>query len=195
MMRRTAGPATAGGRALLGGAAAMLVLSAGAVADHAGAAQAAMPPLPGGAGAATAAAVAAVSVAEAQSLAQQQARIDAVVALARAQLGDRYVYGAAGPDTFDCSGFTMWTYRQAAGVSLPHHTGGQWNSVERWSVGERDPQPGDLVFFFNGADHVGLYLGDGQMIHAANPRTGVTIDPVSSGYWGSRLTGFGRVLP
>ena len=147
----------------------------------------------------------AVADAEAQALAQAQAaaeaaaarqsQLDAVVNLAYAQVGDAYVYGAAGPDAFDCSGLTMWVYQQALGISLPHNTHAQWNAVDSWYAGEREPQPGDLVFFFaNGADHVGIYLGDGMMVHAANPGTGVTVDPVNSGYWANHLTGYGRVV-
>ena len=133
--------------------------------------------------------------AAAEAAAARQSQLDAVVNLAYAQVGDAYVYGATGPDAFDCSGFTMWVYQQALGVSLPHNTHAQWNAVDSWYAGEREPQPGDLVFFFaNGADHVGIYVGDGMMVHAANPRTGVTVDPVNSGYWANHLTGYGRVV-
>ena len=144
------------------------------------------------------AAAQAAAEAEAQAAAEaaaRQSQLDAVVDLAYAQVGDAYVYGAAGPDAFDCSGFTMWVYQQALGVSLPHNTHAQWNAADSWYAGEREPQPGDLVFFFaNGADHVGIYVGDGMMVHAANPRTGVTVDPVNSGYWANHLTGYGRVV-
>jgi cell wall-associated NlpC family hydrolase len=137
----------------------------------------------------------AAAEAAAAAAAAKQSQLDAVVDLAYAQVGDAYVYGAAGPDAFDCSGFTMWVYQQALGVSLPHHTHAQWNAVDSWYAGEREPQPGDLVFFFaNGADHVGIYVGDGMMVHAANPGTGVTVDPVNSGYWANHLTGYCRVV-
>jgi cell wall-associated NlpC family hydrolase len=133
--------------------------------------------------------------AAAEAAAARQTQLDAVVSLAYGQVGDAYVYGASGPNAFDCSGLTMWVYQQALGVSLPHNTHAQWNAVDSWYAGEREPQPGDLVFFFaNGADHVGIYVGDGMMVHAANPRTGVAVDPVNSGYWGNHLTGYGRVV-
>jgi cell wall-associated NlpC family hydrolase len=194
-------PASGASRRLaIGGTAGVLVLALGAVASVASArTTAAMPEL--APVSITNAASAQVAAAEAQLLAEQaaeqarrQQQIDAVVDLATAQRGDRYVYGASGPNAFDCSGFTMWVYGQALGVSLPHHTRAQWNAVDSWSVGEKEPQPGDLVFFFDGADHVGLYIGDGMMIHAANPRAGVTVDPVHSGYWAGHLSGFGRVV-
>ncbi len=143
-----------------------------------------------------AARVAAAAAAEAERAAATQSQIDAVVNLAHAQVGDAYRLGASGPDVFDCSGFTMWVYANAAGVSLPHNTHAQWNAVgDTWYAGEREPRPGDLVFFFsNGADHVGLYVGDGMMVHAANPRTGVEVASVYDSYWGNKLTGFGRVI-
>jgi len=145
---------------------------------------------------AQAAAEAAHAAAEAAHAAQVQAQINAVVDLAYAQVGDAYAMGATGPDVFDCSGLTMWVYNEALGVSLPHNTHAQWNAIEdTWYVGEKEPQPGDLVFFFNnGADHVGIYVGDGMMVHAANPGTGVTVDSIYDGYWGSKLTGMGRIV-
>jgi cell wall-associated NlpC family hydrolase len=85
-----------------------------------------------------------------------------VVGFARSQLGEPYVYGAAGPDSWDCSGLTMAAW-QEAGVSLGHNTNEQFSQTERVS---RDAlQPGDLVFY-SGMGHVALYIGDGQIIHA-----------------------------
>ncbi len=138
----------------------------------------------------------AAAAAEAAHAAQVQQQLDAVVDLALAQEGDSYAMGASGPDTFDCSGFTMWVYDVALGVSLPHNTHAQWNAIEdTWYAGEKEPQPGDIVFFFeNGADHVGLYIGDGMMIHAENPGSGVIVSPIYSGYWADNLTGFGRIV-
>ena len=139
---------------------------------------------------------AAEAAAAAAHAAGVQRDIDAVVGLARAQVGDSYRMGASGPNTFDCSGLTMWVYRQALGVSLPHNTHAQWNAIQdTWYAGQKEPRAGDLVFFFaNGADHVGLYVGDGMMVHAENPRTGVVLAPIYSGYWANHLTGFGRVI-
>lgn len=89
--------------------------------------------------------------------------------------GDPYVWGAAGPSTFDCSGLVMWAYAQV-GISLPHYTGSQWNMGEH--ISQSQLQPGDLVFFFSDISHVGMYVGDGLMLDA--PATGqvVQIQPV-----------------
>lgn len=84
-----------------------------------------------------------------------------------AQVGDPYVWGHTGPDSFDCSGLTQYAYK-AAGISLTHFTGAQWN--EGRHVSRSDARPGDLVFFGSDLHHVGLYLGNGVMVHA--PRTG-----------------------
>ncbi|MGC4879516.1 NlpC/P60 family protein [Micromonospora sp. DT43] len=83
------------------------------------------------------------------------------------QVGDPYVWGATGPNSFDCSGLTQYAYK-SAGIYLTHHTGDQWN--EGKAVSRADARPGDLVFFFSGLSHVGLYLGNNQMVHA--PRAG-----------------------
>jgi cell wall-associated NlpC family hydrolase len=83
------------------------------------------------------------------------------------QLGKSYVYGAAGPDHFDCSGLTMYAYA-AAGISLPHHAASQFNEGHHVSQGEL--QPGDLVFFESNLGHMGMYIGNNQFIHS--PHTG-----------------------
>ncbi|MFG3346768.1 NlpC/P60 family protein [Streptomyces sp. NPDC048018] len=88
------------------------------------------------------------------------------LAFARAQIGKPYVWGATGPSSYDCSGLTQAAWR-AAGVDLPRTT---WDQVE---VGDRiatgDLLPGDLVFFYDDISHVGIYIGDGKMIHAPKP--------------------------
>ena len=89
------------------------------------------------------------------------------VAAARSKLGDPYVWGAAGPGSFDCSGLTMWAWSQA-GVSLPHSSSMQYSSGSKVSVSSL--QPGDLVFYGSPIHHVALYVGGGQVIHA--PQTG-----------------------
>jgi cell wall-associated NlpC family hydrolase len=99
-----------------------------------------------------------------------------VVAFAYAQLGKRYVYGSAGPNTFDCSGLTMMAWK-AAGVGLPHNAAQQWARVKHISRGQL--APGDLVFY-NGLGHVGIYIGNNQIIHAPNSRTVVKIAPITS---------------
>ena len=89
------------------------------------------------------------------------------VAAARSKLGDPYVWAASGPNSFDCSGLTMWAWAQA-GVSLPHSSSMQYSSGSRVSVSSL--QPGDLVFYGSPIHHVAIYVGGGQVIHA--PQTG-----------------------
>lgn len=96
------------------------------------------------------------------------ARAGIAIAFARAQLGKPYEYAAVGPDTFDCSGLTMAAWG-AAGVHLPHYSGAQYESLPHVPLDQM--QPGDLVFWgTDGSHHVGIYVGDGLMIHA--PHTG-----------------------
>jgi len=97
---------------------------------------------------------------------QAQVAIDT----AKAQLGKPYVYAGSGPDTFDCSGLTMYAWA-AAGVSLPHNAEAQFESLPH--VSQSDLQPGDLVFFGSPIHHVGMFVGGGTMIEA--PYTGVDV--------------------
>jgi cell wall-associated NlpC family hydrolase len=99
-------------------------------------------------------------------------RAAAAVSYALAQVGDAYVYGATGESAFDCSGLTMRAWAQA-GVSLPHSSSAQYGSGPR--VAASDLQPGDLVFYYSPISHVGMYIGNGNIVHAANPGTGVAI--------------------
>ena len=94
------------------------------------------------------------------------------VAYAKSQVGDAYVYGAAGPDAFDCSGLTMAAWSQA-GVSLPHSSSAQYSSGRH--ISESELQPGDLVFYYSPISHVGMYIGNGQIVNALNPGSGVQI--------------------
>jgi cell wall-associated NlpC family hydrolase len=98
----------------------------------------------------------------------------AAVALryAMAQVGKSYVYGASGPSSYDCSGLTMRAWG-AAGVGLPHSSGAQQGSGMR--VSESDLQPGDLVFYYSPVSHVGMYIGNGLIVNAENPRSGVRV--------------------
>ena len=104
-------------------------------------------------------------------------RAAAAVQYAMAQVGDSYVYGAAGPSAFDCSGLTMMAWG-GAGVGLPHSSSAQYGSGPHVSSG--DLQPGDLVFYYSPISHVGMYIGNGMIVHAANPGTGVVVSPLYS---------------
>ena len=93
------------------------------------------------------------------------------------RLGYPYIWGAAGPTSFDCSGLMMWAYQQV-GISLPHFTVSQYNSGVH--VSRSDLEPGDLVFFFPNISHVGMYIGNGMMIDAPNFGEDVKVQPI---YW------------
>ena len=107
----------------------------------------------------------------------------AAIAFAKAQLGDPYVWGAAGPDAWDCSGLTMGAW-QAGGVSLPHYSVAQYDETTHITASQL--QPGDLVFWGTTSDpssihHVAMYLGDGMIIQA--PRNGEDVRIDSMYYW------------
>ncbi|MEW5543065.1 NlpC/P60 family protein [Streptomyces cyaneofuscatus] len=98
------------------------------------------------------------------------AKAEKVLAFARAQIGKPYVWGASGPASYDCSGLTQAAWREA-GVTLPRTT---WDQVKVGTrVATSDLQPGDLVFFYDDISHVGIYKGDGMMIHAPKPGANV----------------------
>jgi peptidoglycan DL-endopeptidase CwlO len=96
---------------------------------------------------------------------------------AQGQLGEPYGYGGAGPDIWDCSGLTMMAWAQA-GVSLPHSSSEQYYMSAK--VGREDLQPGDLVVFYSDLHHVGLYAGNGLVLHAPNSSEPVQYDDISS---------------
>ena len=97
------------------------------------------------------------------------------------QIGDRYVFGAAGMVTWDCSGLTMRAY-QAAGVSLPHSSAAQSRMGKKVSFSSL--KPGDLLFYGRPVSHVGIYMGGGKMVHA--PRSGSRVKVTGSGSLGSK---------
>jgi peptidoglycan DL-endopeptidase CwlO len=107
--------------------------------------------------------------------------------IAAQYLGVPYVWGGATPAGFDCSGLVMYVYAQL-GISLPHYTVSQWNATEPISMDEL--APGDLVFF-DGLGHVGIYIGNGQFIHA--PHTGTVVQVSDLGSWGGTIDGARRV--
>lgn len=88
------------------------------------------------------------------------------LAFAKKQIGDRYSYGGDGPSSWDCSGLTQAAWRKA-GVKLPHSAGGQYRKGKK--VSKSNLKKGDLVFFYSGISHVGIYAGNGKVLHAANP--------------------------
>ena len=107
---------------------------------------------------------------------------------ALAQVGDMYGIGASGPDSYDCSGLTQYAYA-AAGVALPHSSRAQ--SGMGVPVSRAELQPGDLVFFYSPISHVGLYIGNGQMVHASVSGKPVAVTSVDKGGYVSarRVTG------
>jgi peptidoglycan DL-endopeptidase CwlO len=111
-----------------------------------------------------------------------------VVATAMAQRGKPYVWAAAGPGSFDCSGLTQYAFR-AAGISLPHSS--KMQSQMGTAVSRANLQPGDLVFFYSPVSHVGIYIGNNQMVHA--PTSGDVVKVASidvmGGYAGARRIG------
>ena len=104
---------------------------------------------------------------------------------ALAQVGDMYLYGATGPDRFDCSGLTSFAYK-AAGVSIPRTSKAQ--SGFGTPVSKANLQPGDLVFFYSPVSHVAMYVGNGQIVHALNASKPVQVMKLDSmpSYAGAR---------
>jgi cell wall-associated NlpC family hydrolase len=95
----------------------------------------------------------------------------------RAQVGDAYVWGAEGPNAFDCSGLMLMAYRQV-GISLPHHSATQ--ATLGTAVSRANLQPGDLIFWYSPVSHVSMYVGNGMMVHARNTAVGVVEQSVDS---------------
>lgn len=112
----------------------------------------------------------------------------AAVSYALSQVGKGYVLGTSGPSTFDCSGLTMRAW-QAGGVNLAHYSGTQYSQTK--AVSTSSLQPGDLLFFYAISEHVGIYIGNGQFVHAANPGRGVVLDSLNS-YYRSQLVAASR---
>jgi peptidoglycan DL-endopeptidase CwlO len=104
---------------------------------------------------------------------------------AMAQRGKPYVWAASGPGSFDCSGLTAYAYR-AAGIGLPHSSAMQSRTGQ--SISRSQLQPGDLVFFYSPVSHVGIYIGNGQMVHAPTSGDVVKVASVDSmrGFSGGR---------
>jgi cell wall-associated NlpC family hydrolase len=101
----------------------------------------------------------------------------AAVDTALAQVGDPYVWGAGGPDAFDCSGLTQYAYA-AAGTSLPHSS--RMQATMGSAVSRSELQPGDLIFYYSPVSHVAMYIGNGQMVHASTSGQPVKVVSVDS---------------
>jgi len=109
----------------------------------------------------------------------------------RDNIGKTYVMGGTGPDVYDCSGLIQAAWK-AVGVTLPRTSGQQYSATVR--IAYEDLQPGDLVFFgYQGAHHVGMYIGNNQMIDAANPKRGVTVSDLTLSWYTKNLGGYGRI--
>ena len=115
-------------------------------------------------------------------------RAQSALNFALAQLGKPYIWGGTGPTDYDCSGLMMASWGKA-GVSLPRTAAAQYAAGT--PVSTSDLQPGDLVLFYPGITHVGMYIGDGKFIHASSPRTGIKVSVLAQqpSYQGARRFG------
>lgn len=118
-------------------------------------------------------------------------KADKAVAFVKAQVGDSYVYGGNGPNAWDCSGLTQAAWK-AAGITLPRTAAEQWKSMSKVSLNSL--KPGDLIVFYAGASHIGMYIGDGKFVHAPNKHRTVSVDTLK-GYYRSNAIGAVRPTP
>lgn len=113
-----------------------------------------------------------------------ETKMDKAIELLKEQVGKKYVWGATGPNTFDCSGLTQYIYKEALGKDIPRVSYEQ--SEYGKAVDKEDLQVGDLVFFDTmnkgRVSHVGMYIGNNQFIHASNPTDGVKVSTLSGYY-------------
>ena len=136
-----------------------------------------------------------VEVQKEETTTESNKSADAIVAYAKTFQGYPYVYGSNGPSSFDCSGFVQYVYKHF-GYSLSRSSKTQAN--DGVAVSKSNLQPGDILIFKNTAKteigHVGIYIGNGQFIHASNPKTGVTISSLSSASYQQRYVTARRIL-
>lgn len=116
------------------------------------------------------------------------ASVQRVIDFALSKVGGRYVWGASGPDAYDCSGLTQAAWAQA-GLRLTHYSGTQY--TETRPVALDSIQPGDLLYFYSIHQHVGMYVGNGKFVHAANPNDGIRLDSLT-GYYVDNLVAASR---
>ena len=104
-------------------------------------------------------------------------------------MGAPYVWGAAGPSAYDCSGLVAWAYGRV-GVSLPHYSGAMYAMTTRISASQL--QPGDLVFWGGGgSEHVAIYMGGNQLVHSFGAENGVAVTNLAG--WWKTPSGYGRL--
>ena len=122
-------------------------------------------------------------------------KINNVLKVAREQLGKPYVYGSTGPNSFDCSGLSYYSFKNGAGITLPRTSRDQ-ATAGRY-VSKSDLKPGDLIFFNtsgSGISHLGIYIGNNEMIHAPRSGKNVEITKTTSSYWTSRYVTARRII-
>ncbi len=124
-----------------------------------------------------------------------QETAQAIVDLARTEVGKPYRYGGRGPNAFDCSGLVHYVFKRIMGVRLPRTSAGLYAYSKPIALGQE--QPSDLLFFrINGyrISHVGIYLGHGRFVHAPSQGKKVTIANANDRYWRRRFAGVRRLL-
>jgi len=120
--------------------------------------------------------------------------INNIIKIANAQIGKKYKWGATGPNSFDCSGFTSYIYKNGVGINLPRTSIAQ--SKVGIKISKNQLKSGDLVFFNTsgkGISHVGMYIGDSKFIHASTSK-GIRIDSLNSSYYKSRFVTGSRII-
>ena len=132
-----------------------------------------------------------------RSIPAPSAQAGNIIEFAAQFVGARYVWGGGEPGGFDCSGFTRYVYGQF-GQDLPHSSAGQYSTQYGTMISDpADLRPGDLVFFVNtykrGISHVGIYVGDGDVVQALSPRLGVGVANLNGGYWAQHY--YGAIRP
>lgn len=122
-------------------------------------------------------------------------KIQSVINVAKQQIGKPYKYGSTGPDSFDCSGLTMYAYKNGAGIILPRTSKEQ--ATAGTYVSKNNLKPGDLIFFNtsgSGISHVGIYLGNDEMLHAPSSGKTIEITKITLSYWSSRYVTARRII-